>query len=138
MIAPAANPVAALAAAVTDVQAGAADIPGAAAVAAAQPEPNAKAAKAKTAKALAKVAKPRISGTVAVGSKLRAKAGVWPAKAKLSFKWYRSGKAIAKATGSVYKLRQADRGKRISVKVKVTWPGTGSVTKASAKTKPVK
>ncbi|MDR3202153.1 MAG: hypothetical protein LBT54_03335 [Bifidobacteriaceae bacterium] len=88
--------------------------------------------------AFAKTARPKIKGVKAVGSKLRAKAGAWSPRPTLAYQWYRGGKEIANATKAVYKLRPADRGKRISVKVTAVRAGYAAESKASAKTKRIK
>ncbi|MDR3201615.1 MAG: FIVAR domain-containing protein, partial [Bifidobacteriaceae bacterium] len=82
-----------------------------------------------------KAARPKIAGQAVVGKKLRAKAGAWTPAAHLAYQWYRGGKAIAKATKAVYKVKRADRGKKISVKVTGSKSGYAAVTKASAKKK---
>lgn len=79
----------------------------------------------KTSKATAKVGKgtiapatPAISGTAKVGKTLTAKPGKWsPSGIKLSYQWYRDGKAVSGATKATYKLSGADRGHKITVKV---------------------
>ncbi|MDR3202355.1 MAG: hypothetical protein LBT54_04405 [Bifidobacteriaceae bacterium] len=107
--------------------------------AAATPGAATRAAKPKAATAPAapviKGAKPKIAGKAVVGRKLKAKAGTWTAGVDLSYRWYRDGKAIAKATKASYKVKAADKGKRISVKVTAAKAGHASVTKASAKKK---
>lgn len=81
---------------------------------------------------------PKISGKVEVGSTLTAKPGKWkPASVKLSYQWYRKGKAIAGATGPKYTLVAADKGKVITVKVSGSKPGYKAVAKTSKKTKKV-
>ncbi|MDR3202819.1 MAG: FIVAR domain-containing protein [Bifidobacteriaceae bacterium] len=85
-----------------------------------------------------KAAKPVVKGKAVVGKKLTAKAGAWSASPELSYQWYRGGKAIAKAVKPTYKVKKADAGKRLSVKVTGSKAGYAAKTKASAKTKPVK
>ncbi len=95
------------------------------------------AAVTKTSKATKKVAagtlttvKPKISGSLKVGTKLTAKPGVWkPSGVKLSYQWLRSGKAIKGATKAVYKLTSKDKGKKITVKV--TGKKSGYTTKSA-------
>src|SRR5690606_11795721 len=83
--------------------------------------------------------KPRVSGTAKVGRTLTAKAGVWkPSAVKLSYRWYRNGKAITGATKAMYKLTRKDRRKRITVKVTGTKLGYRAVAATSAKTKRVR
>jgi hypothetical protein len=62
-------------------------------------------------------ARPAISGTVAVGSKLAVKRGTWSSGTSFSYRWYANGAAISKATGSSFTVTKAQAGKKISVKV---------------------
>lgn len=74
---------------------------------------------------------PRISGTTTVGHTLTVKPGTWkPSKVHLTYRWYRDGAAIGRATHSTYKLVSADRGSTISVKVTGSKSGYLSVTKS--------
>jgi len=80
--------------------------------------------------------KPKIKGTATVGSKLKVTAGKWaPSTIKLTYRWYRSGKAISGATKASYTLKKADKGKKITVKVtgRATGYATKSVTSASTR-----
>jgi len=73
-------------------------------------------------------AKPTISGSSQVGSKLTAHRGTWaPAASTYAYQWLRSGKTIKGATKSTYKVVSADAGKSISVRV--TGKATGWTTK---------
>jgi uncharacterized protein YxjI len=79
----------------------------------------------------------KIKGTAKVGSTLKV---VKPSGAKgwkLTYKWLRGGKAIAKATKASYKLTSKDKGKKISVKVTYTKSGYQTGKATSAKTKAV-
>ncbi|MFT3887829.1 MAG: hypothetical protein QM713_06670 [Arachnia sp.] len=77
--------------------------------------------------------KPTISGTAKVGKKLTAKAKAWkPAPVKLSYQWLRNGKAIKGATKATYTLAKADRGARITVRVKGSKAGYTTVSKTSS------
>lgn len=80
---------------------------------------------------------PKITGTAKVNKKLTATAGTWgPGAVKLTYRWYRSGVAIKKATAKTYKLVAADRKKKITVKVTGSRTGyvtTTAVSKATAK-----
>lgn len=78
-------------------------------------------------------AKPAVSGTVAVGSKLAVKRGTWSSGTTFSYRWYANGAAISKATGSTFTLTKAQAGKKISVKVTGTKKGytTRSVTSSA-------
>ena len=99
---------------------------------------NATATSVKTAKVgygTLKAAKPTISGATKVGKKLTAKAGSWgPKGVKLTYQWYRAGKTIKKATKSTYTLVKADKGARLTVKVKGSKSGFTSVSKTSKET----
>lgn len=82
--------------------------------------------------------KPIIVGKAKVGKTLTAQAGVWgPVGVTLSYKWFRNGKLIKKATAATYKLTKKDRRKKISVKVIGSKAGCKSVAKKSAATKRV-
>lgn len=87
---------------------------------------------ASVAKATLKVGTPKVSGTVKVGSKLYAKTGTWTSGTKFTYQWYRSGKAISGAKSSSYKLKAADAGKRMTVRVTGSQAGYQTVTKTSA------
>jgi len=85
--------------------------------------------------ALANTAKPRISGTAKVGKKLIAKRGSWTGSpTSYSYQWYRGSKKIAKATTSSYRLKSADRGKKIRVKITAKRAGAASRSAYSAAT----
>lgn len=78
-------------------------------------------------------ATPRIAGKARVGRKLRTLVGVWsPAPVVLIYQWLRNGKPIKAATRSVYRLKNRDRGKRITVQVTGTRPAYAAVTRVSA------
>lgn len=80
-------------------------------------------------------ATPKISGTAKVGKKLTAKAGTWgPGTVKLTYQWYRGSSKITGATKKTYTLKKADKGKKITVKVKGTKSGYTSATKSSKAT----
>jgi hypothetical protein len=79
------------------------------------------------------------SGTVRVGHTLSAKFGNWvPKPLSVAYTWYRSGKVIAGATKSTYKLTGADKGKHIKVKAHATFIGYKSVSSTSKSTIAVK
>lgn len=64
------------------------------------------------------VGRPKISGTKKVGYTLTAKPGIAsPQATSYSYQWYRDGKAIKGATKKTYKLRSADEGSDMAVKV---------------------
>ncbi|MCW2752291.1 MAG: regulator of chromosome condensation repeat family protein [Aeromicrobium sp.] len=84
--------------------------------------------------------KPKISGTVKVGHTLsiahNAKTGWSPDATSLAYKWYRGSSAIGGATKSTYKLKTADKGHKIRVKIYGKRSGytTGTYTTASTGT----
>lgn len=79
-------------------------------------------------------ARPRLRGTARVGSRLVATAGTWsPKPEKVRFSWLRNGKVIKGATRKAYRVTRRDRGKRISVRVKVVRSG---FTSAAASSRP--
>ncbi|MFD1214875.1 hypothetical protein ACFQ36_22875, partial [Arthrobacter sp. GCM10027362] len=80
---------------------------------------------------------PAISGTAAVGRTLTAKTGTWAAGTTLAFRWYRSGKAIKGATHKTYRLVAADRGKRLTVRVRGTKTGYAPARRSSEATRAV-
>ena len=53
---------------------------------------------------------------------------------KLSYQWLRDGAAIKGATSSTYTLVKADKGARLTVKVKGSKSGFTSVSKTSKET----
>lgn len=80
--------------------------------------------------------KPTLNGAANVGSKLRVVGSWTPKPAKVRYTWFRGAKRIKGVTGKSYRLRRADVGSRISVRVKLTAPGldpTVVVTKKSKK-----
>ncbi|HEY3410223.1 MAG TPA: peptidoglycan-binding protein, partial [Propionicimonas sp.] len=81
--------------------------------------------------------KPKITGTAKVGKTVKANPGTWgPGTVKLSYRWYRGSKAISGATKSSYKLKSADRGHTVSVRITGTRTGfTSTTAKASIKVK---
>jgi predicted alpha-1,2-mannosidase len=92
---------------------------------------------AKAAAKALKAAKARVKGKAKVGAKLRAVIAKVPAGATVSYRWYRSGKAIKGAKSATYTLRQADSGKRVKVKAKLKLDGQKAVV-TSAKSKRVR
>jgi len=82
---------------------------------------------------------PKIKGKLRVGHVVTAVVGTWkPKGVKQSYKWYRSGKAIAGATSKTYRLKAADVGKRISVHVIGKKKGYVTTTKSSKRTAKVR
>ena len=77
--------------------------------------------------------RPTLRGKARVGRKVRAEAGLWaPAPVALTYQWLRNGKVIKTATGSSYRVKAKDRGKRISVRVTGTQTGYAARTMVSA------
>ncbi len=65
--------------------------------------------------------KPKVKGTVKVGKKLKVtKAKLKPKPAKIKYQWFRGKKKIKGATKAKYKIKRADKGKKLRVKVTVT------------------
>ncbi len=84
---------------------------------------------------LAPAPKPKITGVKQVGKKLTAVPGIWgPGAVALSYQWYAAGHKIPGANGKKLKLKSAQVGKRITVKVTGTKAGYTKVTKASKPT----
>ncbi|TWH01994.1 hypothetical protein L615_001400000570 [Nocardioides sp. J9] len=76
-----------------------------------------------TGKAWKVLRRPAVTGTPRVGKRLAVRAPRLSGKAqRLTYQWLRNGKVIKGATGTRYVLRTADRGKRISVRVRATTP----------------
>jgi len=74
--------------------------------------------------------RPVISGVPAVGRTLKVSKGSWSRPgAKVRYQWLRGGKAIAGATKSTYRLRKADVGNKVAVRVSAVLAGyaTGTV-----------
>lgn len=81
--------------------------------------------------------KPTIDGVLRVGSRLTAVPGEWSPQARLSYRWYRNGKTIKGKKKATYTLVKADRGKRISVRVRGTLAGYAALNRYSARSTPV-
>ncbi|MBK9696024.1 MAG: peptidoglycan-binding protein [Propionibacteriaceae bacterium] len=81
-------------------------------------------ATAAVAKATLKGATPAIAGTRKVGATLTAGPGTWsPGEVTLSYQWYRASTAISGATKKTYLLTKADKGAKITVRVRGTLTG---------------
>ena len=94
-------------------------------------------AAAKVGSAYTRSPAPRISGTVRVGSRLRASAGRWSPRTSLSYRWYADGRPVSGATRSSYTLKGAQYGQRITVVVRSYRARYGTVTRRSAPTRTV-
>ena len=81
-----------------------------------------------------KASTPKITGTLAVGSTLKAQPGKWTAKTKFTYRWLRDAVAIGKATKASYKLTSADAGKQLSVEVTGKRSGYTTVSRTSVAT----
>jgi hypothetical protein len=82
--------------------------------------------------------RPVLKGVKQVGAKLRVRGSWTPRPARVRHTWLRNGKRIKGATGRTYRLRRADAGKRISVRLKLTAPGVTTAVLTSRKTKKVR
>ena len=79
--------------------------------------------------------KPSVSGTVAVGSTVKAAAGTWtPAATSHTYQWSANGTKIKGATGASYAITAAVVGKRLTVTVTARRTGHPSGTATSAAT----
>jgi hypothetical protein len=83
---------------------------------------------------------PTVKGTAKVGKRLSVRSkGSWTAPGhSFTYQWLRSGKKIAKATKSSYKLTAKDRTKKISLQVSARRSGYPTVTATSRATKKVR
>lgn len=77
---------------------------------------------------------PTITGTAKVGQTLTALPGTWDPAPTFSYRWYRSGTSISKATKATYKLTKSDAGKTITVKVTAKKDGHQTVSLTSLPT----
>ena len=89
-------------------------------------------------KPFSRTAAPRISGTVQVGKTLTASPGTWSPKPSFSYQWKVGGRAVSGATSSTYKVRSADKGKRITVTVTGKRSTYVTASRTSAATSAVK
>jgi hypothetical protein len=77
--------------------------------------------------------RPAITGTLAVGSTVKANAGTWtPAATSYTYRWAANGTTIAGATGASYAIAPAQLGKRLTVTVTAKRSGHPSGTAASS------
>ncbi|WP_051477277.1 hypothetical protein [Arthrobacter sp. Br18] len=78
---------------------------------------------------------PTIAGFPATGSVLIASSGTWtPAPIEVTYQWFRSGEAVAGATGSTYRLTSADVGATMTVNATGTAAGYAPAHRSSAST----
>ncbi|MDR1151112.1 MAG: fibronectin type III-like domain-contianing protein [Bifidobacteriaceae bacterium] len=76
-------------------------------------------------------ARPKITGKRAMCKVLKVKRGSWTAGISVSYQWYRGAKAIKGATSATYKVKAADVGKSLRVKVTAKKAGFTSVARVS-------
>jgi subtilisin family serine protease len=75
---------------------------------------------------------PQISGTVRVGSTLRALAGSWTSGTQFTYQWYADGAAISGATGFSFTPSATQRGKSLTVQLTGTRTGFTTASRTSA------
>jgi hypothetical protein len=92
---------------------------------------------ARTLRFFAQAPTPKLSGKAKVGKTLTAQPGTWSPSATLTYRWFASGKAIKGASSPTLTLTKKHAGKRITVRVTASRPGTVSESRTSAPTKPV-
>jgi len=85
-------------------------------------------------KAFTTAPSPKIIGKVIVGNTLWADAGDWSDDPRISYRWYRDGKAISGARGAIYSVTKRDKGKVIQVAVTATKTGFQTTEKTSVAT----
>ncbi|QIK82558.1 Ig-like domain-containing protein [Sanguibacter sp. HDW7] len=78
-------------------------------------------------------ARPRVSGAAKVGKRLTAVPGTWTSGARLTYQWFRSGKAITGATARTYVVRPSDAGRPLTVRVAGSRSGYLPASSTSAK-----
>ena len=74
---------------------------------------------------------PTVSGTVKVGNLLTVNRGTWTWQTDFKYRWLRDGVPISGATASTYKVRTADRDRKITVRVTGSRLGYTTVSKTS-------
>jgi hypothetical protein len=89
-------------------------------------------------KTFGKISTPKITGTAKVGKTLKVKVGAWRPAPAFRYQWYANDKAIKGATKPSYKLKKAQKGKKIKVKVTATKSGYETETRISGATKKVR
>ncbi|MFF2244866.1 hypothetical protein ACFVTM_11870 [Arthrobacter sp. NPDC058130] len=77
-------------------------------------------------------ATPTISGTVKAGNVLTVKRGTWTWGTAFTYRWLRNGVVISDAYASTYKVRTADKGTKLTVRVTGSRFGYTTVSKTSA------
>ena len=76
-------------------------------------------------------ATPTIAGTVQAGNVLTVKRGAWTWGTAFTYRWLRNGVPISGATESTYKVRTADKGTKLTVRVTGSRLGYTTVTQTS-------
>ncbi|XTR52744.1 hypothetical protein ACOM2C_05455 [Pseudarthrobacter sp. So.54] len=76
-------------------------------------------------------ATPTIAGTVKAGNVLTLKRGTWTWGTAFTYRWLRDGVPISGATASTYKVRTADKGTKLTVRVTGSRLGYATVSKTS-------
>ncbi|MCB7137209.1 sunset domain-containing protein [Cellulosimicrobium marinum] len=89
-------------------------------------------------KPFSRTATPRITGTAQVGKTLTVSPGTWSPKPSFSYQWKVNGRAVSGATSSTYRVRTADKGKRITVTVTARRSSYVTASRTSAATAAVK
>ncbi|WP_134768259.1 M23 family metallopeptidase [Nocardioides sp. 1609] len=80
-----------------------------------------------------------VVGRPAAGRTVRAGSTSWTVRSvTVRYQWFRDGKPVAGATRSTYRVRKADRAKRIKVRVEATRAGyvSGATTSRAVKVRP--
>jgi hypothetical protein len=77
-------------------------------------------------------APPTIEGTVKAGSILTVKRGTWTWGTAFTYRWLRNGVVISDAYASTYKVRTADKGTKLTVRVTGSKFGYTTVSRTSA------
>lgn len=81
---------------------------------------------------------PIVTGTAAVGSTLGSRVTGWTPGPRLTYRWYRDGRAIPGATHDHYRVTAADRGRRLTVTVTGERPGYTTTAATSGPTAAVR
>lgn len=82
-----------------------------------------------------KTAKPSIFGKPKAGKTFKVTAGKWSKGTKLSYQWHANGKSIKGATKASYRVKKADRRKKISIKVTGKKSGYTTTSRTSSSVK---
>ena len=77
-------------------------------------------------------ATPTIEGTVKAGNVLTVKRGTWTWGTAFTYRWLRNGVPISDAYASTYKVRTADKGTKLTVRVTGSRFGYTTVSRTSA------